>query len=308
MTRIIDRVLDDIGDAELLDKLLSLPKSDLNTLLLEVYKLQAEKLTPNELLRAYQSNRFAAPGEVNPIAYHRVEADLLKIADDMGISGILLSPSAPFGSCSAFGCVDQNNVISAARGTETLPDPTNMLAVIIADRLIKGMIAKTDHYCTTARVVRAQAFSGKDFLAHFGIFSMVSYGMDSGSYSCEKELLVKQLAYYKRLFSEKYGARLSVTLRKRGGYMDNDGFFERMTRLVQSELPEVPLSFDLEHENNNYYKGINFKLYVEKDNEKIEIGDGGFVDWIAKMVSNKKMRCLISGIGIDRMLLLSKEI
>ncbi len=310
MARIIDRVLDDIGDVELLDKLLSLPKSDLNTLLLEVYKLQAEKLTPNELLRAYQSNRFAAPGEVNPIAYHRVEADLLKIADDMGISGILLSPSAPFGSCSVFGCVDQNNVISAARGTETLPDPTNMLAVIIADRLMKGRIAKTktDHYCTTARVVRAQAFSGKDFFAHFGIFSMVSYGMDSGSYSCEKELFVKQLAYYKRLLSEKYGARLSVTLRKRGGYTDNDGFFERMTQLVQGELPEVPLSFDLEHEYNNYYKGINFKLYVEKDNEKIEIGDGGFVDWIAKMVSNKKMRCLISGIGIDRMLLISQEI
>jgi hypothetical protein len=310
MARIIDRVLDDIGDVELLDKLLSLPKSDLNTLLLEIYKLQAEKLTPNELLRAYQSNRFAAPGEVNPIAYHRVEADLLKIADDMGISGILLSPSAPFGSCSVFGCVDQNNVISAARGTETLPDPTNMLAVIIADRLMKGRIAKTktDHYCTTARVVRAQAFSGKDFFAHFGIFSMVSYGMDSGSYSCEKELFVKQLAYYKRLLSEKYGARLSVTLRKRGGYTDNDGFFERMTQLVQGELPEVPLSFDLEHENNNYYKGINFKLYVEKDNEKIEIGDGGFVDWIAKMVSNKKMRCLISGIGIDRMLLISQEI
>ncbi len=310
MARIIDRVLDDIGDVELLDKLLSLPKSDLNTLLLEIYKLQAEKLTPNELLRAYQSNRFAAPGEVNPIAYHRVEADLLKIADDMGINGILLSPSAPFGSCSVFGCVDQNNVISAARGTETLPDPTNMLAVIIADRLMKGRIAKTktDHYCTTARVVRAQAFSGKDFFAHFGIFSMVSYGMDSGSYSCEKELFVKQLAYYKRLLSEKYGARLSVTLRKRGGYTDNDGFFERMTQLVQGELPEVPLSFDLEHENNNYYKGINFKLYVEKDNEKIEIGDGGFVDWIAKMVSNKKMRCLISGIGIDRMLLISQEI
>ncbi len=310
MARIIDRVLDDIGDVDLLDKLLSLPKSDLNTLLLEVYKLQAEKLTPNELLRAYQSSRFAAPGEVNPIAYHRVETDLLKIADDMGISGILLSPSAPFGSCSAFGCVDQNNVISAARGTETLPDPTNMLAVIVADRLIKGIMAKTkaDHYCTTARVVRAQAFSGKGFLSHFGIFSMVSYGMDSGSYSCEKELFVKQLAYYKRLLSEKYGARLSVTLRKRGGYTDNDGFFERMTELVQSELPEVPLSFDLEHENNNYYKGVNFKLYVEKDNEKIEIGDGGFVDWIAKMVSNKKMRCLISGIGIDRMLLLSEEV
>jgi hypothetical protein len=306
MGRIIDRILGDAGDSDLLDKLLALPKSDLNTLLLEVYKLQAEKLTPNGLLKAYQSNRFAVPSEIDPIAFHQMETDLLKIADNMGISGILLSPSALFGSCSVFGCVDQNNVISATRGTETLPDPTNMLAVIISDRLKTEVITKTQtvHYCTTARVVRSQAFSGKRSFSHFGLFCMVSYGMDSGSYSCEKELLVKHLAYYNRLFSKKYGAKLSVILRKRGGYTDGDGFFKRMTELIQSELPEVPLFFDLEHEDNNYYKGINYKIYIEKDNEKVEIGDGGFVDWIAKLIGNKKARCLISGVGMDRMLLL----
>ena len=42
--------------------------------------------------------------------------------------------------------------------------------------------------------------------------------MDSGSYSCEKELLVKQLTYYKKLLIDKYEAKLSVTLRKRSGY------------------------------------------------------------------------------------------
>lgn len=306
MSRIIDRVLKDIGDADLLDKLLSLPKSDLNTLLLEAYKLQAEKLTPTGLLKAYQANRFAVPSEIDPIAYHQMETELLETAQDMGINGILLSPSAPFGSCSAFGCVDQNNVISGARGTETLPDPTNMLAVIISDSLKNGVISKTQmvHYCTTARVVRAQAFSGKGFFSHFGIYCMVSSGMDSGSYSCEKELLVKQLTYYKSLFIKKYGAKLSVVLRKRGGYRDGDGFFKRMTERMQRELPDVPLSFDLEHEDNNYYKGINFKLYIEKNNEKVEIGDGGFVDWIARMIGNRKARCLISGVGMDRMLLL----
>jgi hypothetical protein len=115
--------------------------------------------------------------------------------------------------------------------------------------------------------------------------------------------MLKQLAYYKRLFNEKYGARLSVILRKRNGYTDGDGFFRRIVELVQSKLSEVPLSFDLEHEDNNYYKGINFKLYMEKENETIEIGDGGFVDWIAKMTGNKKTRCLISGLGMDRMLI-----
>ncbi|MGE4354124.1 MAG: hypothetical protein AB7D36_08580 [Oscillospiraceae bacterium] len=306
MERIIGRILDEIKDADLLEKLRSLPKSDLNTLFLEAYRLQAEKLTPAGLLKAYQTNRFTIPSEIDPAQYHHLETELLKIAGDMGISGILLSPSASFGSCSVFGCVDQNNVISAVRGTETLADPTNMLAVIISDRLKNRVIAKaqTVHYCTTARVVRAQAFSGKLSFPHFGIFCMVSSGKDGGSYCCEKELLVKQLAYYKRLFNEKYGAKLSVVLRKRSGYTDSDGFFERMVELVESALPEVPLSFDLEHEDNNYYKGINFKLHMEKDHETIEVGDGGFVDWIAKMTENRKARCLISGLGMDRLLLL----
>jgi hypothetical protein len=304
MNKILHRILSDIGDEELLNKLLSLPKSDLNTLLLEVYKVQSAKLTPTDLVKTYRTNRFALPSDINPIKYHQMEIELLNIADNMGISGILLSPTAPFGSSSVFGCVDQNNVISGTRGTETLPDPTNMLAIIIADRLKSGVIANTQaiHYCTTARVVRSQAFTGKGFFSHFGIFCMVSSGIDTGSYACEIELLVKHLSYYKTLFLEKYGAKLSVMLRKRGGYTDGDGFFNKMTELIQGELPEVELSFDTEHEDNNYYKGINFKLYMEKDNNKVEVGDGGFVDWIEKMGSNRKSRCLISGIGMDRIL------
>jgi hypothetical protein len=305
MGRIIDRILDEAGDADLLDKMLSLRKSDFNTIMLEAYKSQTEKLSPTALLKAYQVNRFTVPSKIDPIAYHQIETELLKIAGDMGICGILLSPSAPLGSCSVFGCVDQNNVISAARGTETISDPTNMLAIIISNGLKSGEITKkqTIHYCTTARVVRAQVFSGDRSFSHFGIFCMVSSGTDTGSYSCEKELIVKQLAYYKRLLIGKYGAKLSVTLRKRNGYTDGDGFFKRMAELIESEMPEVPLSIDLKHENNNYYKGINFKLYMEKDDEKVEIGDGGFVDWTAKMTGNRKVRCLISGAGIDRLLL-----
>ena len=77
---------------------------------------------------------------------------------------------------------------------------------------------------------------------------------------------------------------------------------------MRSELPEVPLSFDLEHEDNHYYQGLNFKLYMEKENETVEIGDGGFVDWVAKMTGNKKARCLISGLGMDRMLLFDEDL
>jgi hypothetical protein len=54
-----------------------------------------------------------------------------------------------------------------------------------------------------------------------------------------------------------------------------------MAELVRSASPEVPMSFDSEHEDNHYNKGLSFKLHMETDHKTIEIGDIGFVDWIA---------------------------
>ena len=81
-------------------------------------------------------------------------------------------------------------------------------------------------------------------------------------------------------------------------------FFEKMYSATKEMFPDTPISVVLDSENNNYYKGINFKIYMHKDNEQIEIGDGGFVDWIGKMTGSKKNRCLISGLGLERLLLL----
>jgi len=76
-----------------------------------------------------------------------------------------------------------------------------------------------------------------------------------------------------------------------------------MTDIICKDFPQIPISFDYEDINNQYYKGINFKIYMEKNSEKYEIGDGGFVDWLTQMLGSKKERCLISGIGLDRLLL-----
>lgn len=305
MSAIIDRILREIGDQEVLEKLLSLSKQDLNSLILEIFERQTSRLTPVDLLKMYHSNRFTSPSEANPAKFHALEAQLLETAQNMDIKTVLLSPSAPLGSCSSFGCVNQYNIISALRSTEMLSDPSNMLAIIIADKLKNREESNTPplHYGATARVIRAQAFSGKGFFAHFGIFCMVSSGKDIGSYLSEKELLEKHLLLYKELLQEQFKAKLSIVLRKRSGYKDQDGFFERMTATVHTTFPDIPLSFDYDDVDNQYYQGINFKIYMATADEKIEIGDGGFVDWTQQMLGSKKERCLISGIGLDRLLL-----
>ncbi|WP_042161273.1 hypothetical protein [Paenibacillus gorillae] len=309
MNPILNRILNQTGDPELLNKLLSLSNADLNSLLLELFEKQTEKTIPADLLKTFRSNRFSIPSDLNPARFHALEAQLLTAAKEMDIETVLLSPSAPLGSCSIFGCVDQYNVVSGLRGTETLSDPSNMLAIIIADKLKSGTVNNVPavHYAATARVVRAQAFSGSGFTAHFGLFCMVSSGKDNGSYNCEIELITKHFLFYKELIREHYNANLSIVLRKRGGYTDGDGFFARMTEVVQTMLPDTTITFDYDNEDNKYYQGINFKIYMENEHEKIEIGDGGFVDWMNQMLGSKKERCLISGVGLERLLLLSEE-
>jgi hypothetical protein len=98
---------------ELIGKLSALPKPDLNSLLLSLFREQANNATPVDLVKAFQENRFTVPSDIDPVAYHKMEIEFLSLAQLAGISPVLLSPSAPFASCSAFGCVDQNNIVSA---------------------------------------------------------------------------------------------------------------------------------------------------------------------------------------------------
>ena len=306
MNAIIERILTKFGDMELVEKFSNLTNSDFNSLMLEIFQSRASDITPAEMVKAFQANRFCVPSKIDPAAYRNLETEFLSAAQELDIKAVLLSPSAPFASSSVFGCVNQNNIVSAVRGTEILSDPTNMLAIIIAEKLKNKKADNTTpiHYCTTARVLRAQVFpnTGRHF-THFGIFCIVSSGKDNGSYGCEMALFQKQLLFYKKLLWDKYDANLSIALRKRHGYSDADGFLDRIAELIKSEFSDTPLSLNLEHEDNNYYKGIGYTIYMEKDGNKIVIGDGGFVDWMQRMTNNKKERCLVSGIGLDRLLI-----
>ena len=303
--KITKRILDKIGQPDLLEKLSRLSQSDINSLFLEINKNQTNKLTPSDILNNYQTNRFVVPSALAPEKFYQLEVDLTTEAKDHGIDSVLLSPVAPLGSCCVFGCVDQNNVVSATRGCEVLPDTTNMLAIYLADKVSTGSVDNKNgiHICSANRLTRAQAYENAGFFAHFGVFCIVSSGKDKGSYACEVDLLTKQLDFYRAMFKSGYKAEMSIVLRKRSGYTDTAGFFNKMLELMKVQLPDVAISTADSDIENNYYKGINFKIYMHTKSETIEIGDGGFTDWTQKMLNSKKERCLISGISMDRLLL-----
>ena len=304
---LIRRILKKIGDAGLMEKLDALSPSDTHSLMLEWFKRQSEKQPPAVTLKRYRLNRFVKPGALDPIAYIQQELEILAFAGERGIEPVLLSPAALFASCSSVAPVSQYKILSAVRGTEVLSDPTNMLALYLAEKLDGGEWENSDrnlHLCAAHRAVRAQAFSGPHSFAHFGLFAMVSSGLDSGSYRCEWEMLTHQLRFYDAYLRAALGADISILLRSRKGYTDSRGFMERTCEYIKSEFPGMPLEMDTAESDNEYYRGLNFKIEMRVKDEVIEIGDGGFVDWTQKLLGCKKERLLISAIGLDRLILL----
>jgi hypothetical protein len=71
------RVLREAGDAALADKLAALPGSDLTTVLLEVQRRRASRITPAEVMRNYGRDRFAAPAAVGFGSQRRAEDAML---------------------------------------------------------------------------------------------------------------------------------------------------------------------------------------------------------------------------------------
>lgn len=114
-------------------------------------------------------------------------------------------------------------------------------------------------------------------------------------------MLRKHLSFYRQFFADEY-SNLRLVLGNRKGYADSLGFMEKMKAIVQEVLPDVPIAYNDTGENHGYYQGLNIKIHLRRAESLIEIGDGGFVNWIQQMNNRKKERCLISAISLDRLL------
>lgn len=223
------------------------------------------------MLRHYLSDRFVAPAEM-PFEVLRAAEDRLLAALPAAFSVVGLAPVVPLGTCSAVATVSHNNVLSTIRGTEVAADPTNALALEAAARRSGPGDVRL---AAVQRVLRAQRFEGAGRFAHFTLFAAVSAGRDRGSLAFEREHFAEHVTLLRAACGD-VEVRVSVL----------DPRFE----VVRGELPADP------SRTSGYYQGLCFKVYLDGQ----EIGDGGFVDWTQRLLSDRKERLLITGIGVDR--------
>ncbi len=305
------RVVGEAGGRELLDILADeLSGADLTTLLLEVFRRRAERVRPAEVMRRYRTNRFVAPGPVNAGALRRAERAMLDGLPP-GFEVVTLAPVVPHGTHTATAGVDPRNVIATIGGSEVAADPTNGLALEAAAR--RGELARLAprsaepvRLAASQRVTRSQLFAGPASFAHFQLLGVVTAGRDTGSHEFES----RHLAEHVRFAAAGLGAlgidRVTIAV------TCLDEAARQVLAAVAADLAGLPgIDFTEAPERASgraYYRGLCFKVLAGSGGgqpDLLEVGDGGFVDWTARLLGNRKERLLISGYGLDRVALVS---
>ena len=306
--KIIERILRTAQVPDLLDVLTQrLSQSDLQSLLLEVYRKRARTLTPGHLLQQYEGNRFVQPAAVNPkrlLEFDSLAYSVLPSSFEL----LELSPVCPLGTNSVVAPVDQDNAVTTIRNTEVCSDSTNVLALECARRRRGNSHTEVDtKLCASHRLLRPHLPNDPASFPHFRIFSLCTAGHDRGSYRFEVAALREHLEFYLQLLqsAQQAGFRLeavrtSITVFDETRYQVLKA--EVLDKLSRS-YSKVEFMFNQEQESGQgYYSGVRFQIYArDKAGTDYFIVDGGFTDWTRQLLSNRKERLLISGMGSERL-------
>jgi len=310
MSDIIDRIERDVGIPGLVSTLAErLPPTDLQSILLEVFRRRASQRKPATVLADYETNRFVRPSAVPP--RRLVEWERVAFAElPPGCQALDLAPVCPLGTCSVMAPIDQNWAVSTARNSEVVSDSTNVLALEASlrrrDLLHKDpKSAQPVRLAARHRLLRAQNYEGPQLLSHFSAFALCSAGRADGRLGFELEELMWHARFYLRALRRLLGPgiRLRIAVSDFSGGLSESTL---MTRLIgPAGMGFSGVDWAVDHERTagqGYYTSLCFRLQARKPNgEMVELVDGGAVDWAQKLLSDKKERMVISGIGSERL-------
>ncbi len=131
---LLERIQREAGIPNLLDVLVErLTPTDLQSLLLEVYRRRAAGIQPGQLLERYEHDRFARPSDLAPHVLAQFDSLAWSLLPEQYMA-LELSPVCALGTNATIATVDQNKVITTIRNSEVVADATNVLALECASR------------------------------------------------------------------------------------------------------------------------------------------------------------------------------
>jgi hypothetical protein len=306
VSKITDRIARSAGVGDLVEVLArKLPATDLQSLLLEVFRGRVSKLNANDLLRRYHDNRFVALARTDPrklIALDQLGFDVAAPT----FEPVELSPVAPLGTVSVLTGLDQNLAVATVRNTEVVSDSTNVMALECGRRR-RAAPEQLVRLCATHRLLRGQQYPDPSLNAHFRLFGLCTAGRDTGSWAFELDSLREQTGFYLRLIGRlpelglpELRPRVAVTPLEGGPPAEviREGFLEPLAHEFQAEV-----ALDNERSaGRGYYQALSFMISaVGRDGGDLGLVDGGFTDWTQRLLADRKERLLISGLGTERL-------
>jgi hypothetical protein len=311
--KIIARIARVLAEGDAVEGLTqSLPATDLQSLMLHVYRERGARRTPAELLEQYERRAMvqSKPLDVRLL----LEVERVAFEQAAAFEAVDLAPVAPLGINAVLGQIDQNNCLASVRSAEVLADPTTAKALECARRRRAGDTG-TIKLCARSKQLRLQPFDKPGFFPHFNLFSLVTAGRDRGSLAFELESLREHLGLYlgflRRLGTLGFhiaNVDISVSDTAR-----DPGRLERARAEVleplAAEYPEATLRIDLTREQGrSYYSGLCLRIDASnREGLNLNLADGGFTTWTQRLLSNAKERLLVSGMGIELLVKLFRQ-
>ena len=283
--------------------------TDLQSLLLEVYRERAKHRNLNAVFLDYASNSFTRPSRSDPA--HLLEWDRIAFSHlPERFHAIELSPVSPLGSVSRLASVSQDWVLTTIRNIEVVADPTNVLALECALRrkeLTRSEPADATpvHLACSQRVVRTQRFRSPDSIQHFRLFSLCSAGRTAGNLRFEIKTATEHIRFYLKALKDFLGPAipLRATIINLHPDSHDDTVFNAPIMKLKKEFEDVDIGHEkAKTEETKYYRHLRFHVYASPPRgHETELVDGGDTDWTQKLLNNAKERLVISGIGSERL-------
>jgi hypothetical protein len=278
--------------------LAALTPRQLTPLFLAIARAQAARRRPADLSAQFERDRFVQPLELDARLLHRLDGFALDAA--AGFQALQLSPVAPLGCCSALAPTSQDRTLSAARGTEVVSDPTNVLALECAARLRREP-DEVVRLCAVHQVLRAQPLPPlPGYTRHFRIFVLAEAGPGSADDGFEVDAVARHIAVMDRIFDRctEIGAafpeRRAVVLATEPRRVLAD----RVCAGLAAALPHVAVA--RQALERPYYSGLRVMFGAStRAGEFCPVGDLGLFDWVAKLTANRRHRFIASGLGLQ---------
>lgn len=310
MNKITERIEREAGVPGLVSILAErLTPTDLQSILLEVYRLRSRQRQPAAVLANYETNRFVRPSAVSPAQLVRWEqVAFAQLPQEF--EALALSPVCPLGTNAVVASVAQDWAVATARNTEVISDSTNVLALECAARrraLLQAEPRSTEpvHLAASHRLLRAQHYAGPDMVTHFSLFALCSAGRDQGSLHFELAILGLHIRFYLRALRVFLGSSVPLQLAVTDFHEHprEERLETELLSPLRSEFKDVECAIDDRRTSGRgYYLDLCFHIYATAPSRRRwELVDGGTVNWTQAYLSNAKERLVISGIGSERL-------